>query len=108
MHCDEFRRRLMIDPLDPDPCFRDHAGDCPDCASAARHALEFEARLRGALADAAGAGQQPRTDRRARLLLLLVPLLAALGWWWAGPGASFDARVDLTEIAVEHVRNELW
>ncbi len=55
MHCDEFRQRLMIDPLDTDPVFRGHASVCPDCAAEAERALAFEARLRAVLAQDAHA-----------------------------------------------------
>ena len=111
MHCDEFRQRLMIDPLDTDPVFRGHANVCPGCAAEAERALVFEVRLRSVLAQDAhphaegDANGDESNDRRVRLLLL-APLLAAFVWWWVGPGAWFDTRPDLAEISIEHVVNE--
>lgn len=111
MHCDEFRQRLMIDPLDTDPLFRGHVSVCPDCAAEADRALAFEVRLRAVLAqdanprvqgDANGHGSSERIVR----VLLLVPLLAGFFWWWATTGTWFAPRGYQAEISIEHVTNE--
>ena len=111
MHCDEFRQRLMIDPLDTDPAFRGHASICSSCAADAERALAFEARLRAVLAQDADSPAEGNahdlgsSDRIVRLLLL-APLLMAFVWWWAGSGAWFDPWRDAAEISIEHVANE--
>jgi len=48
--CNDFKRRLMTDPMDRDPEFRAHARGCTECAAEADRALVFEAELRRALA----------------------------------------------------------
>jgi hypothetical protein len=112
MDCEEFKRRLLTDPMDPDPAFRGHARDCPPCAVEAEQALAFEAELRRALA--AEAGEPLPEESGARhgrrwLLLGLLPLLAALVWWGLHlapvPTGKATARA-LAGLAVEHVRSE--
>ncbi|WP_295884506.1 DUF3379 family protein [uncultured Thiohalocapsa sp.] len=113
MDCEEFKRRLLTDPMDPDPAFRDHARECPPCATEAGRALAFEAELRRALAAETGEplpeASGARHGRRWLLLVGLLPLLAALVWWGLHlapvPTGMATARA-LAGLAVEHVRSE--
>lgn len=113
MDCEEFKRRLLTDPMDTDPEFRGHARACPPCAAEAERALAFEAELRRALAAETG---EPLPDdgdaarrRRRWLLLGLLPLLAALVWWvlQVAPNPFGDAAGRaLGRMAVAHVASE--
>ncbi|MBK1629738.1 hypothetical protein CKO31_03080 [Thiohalocapsa halophila] len=110
MDCDEFKRRLLTDPMDTDPEFRGHARDCPPCAAEAKRALAFEAELRRALAAETGTPlPHERGARRRWLLLGLLPLLAAAVWWalQLAPTAFGDAEgQQLGRLAVAHVTSE--
>lgn len=114
MDCEEFKRRLLTDPMDPDPAFRGHARDCRPCAAEAERALAFEAELRRALAAETGeplpeSSGALRHGWRWLLLLGLLPLLAALVWWGLHlapvPAGMARARA-LAGLAVEHVHSE--
>lgn len=113
MDCDSYRRRLLIDPRDPDPDLRAHAQRCRDCAREAKQARAFEKRLRRALADeVAGAPpRQPRARGGGRRLvpipLLLVALLAAGGTWLALRSGRADDAGEVLAAALGHVRDEI-
>jgi hypothetical protein len=113
MDCQEFKRRLLTDPMDTDPEFRGHPRECPPCAAEAERALAFEAELRRALAAESGGPLPDDGDaaprRRRWLLLGLVPLLAALAWWvlQVAPNPFGDAAGRaLGRMAVAHVASE--
>lgn len=108
MNCEEFQKRLLIDPMDVDPVFRAHAGVCADCAREAERALAFEARLSRALMETAGTGDDRTASHRrgARLLVGLAPLLAALIWWSAGSGIGPGAERRLAGLVITHVAAE--
>lgn len=113
MDCEEFKRRLLTDPMDTDPEFRGHARRCPPCAAEAERALAFEAELRRALAAETGEPLPDDADaarrRRRWLLLALLPLLAAVAWWvlHVAPIPFGDAAGRaLGQMAVAHVASE--
>ncbi len=112
MDCDEFRRRLLTDPMDSDPELRGHARRCPPCAAEAKQALAFEVALRRELAAAAGRPEGDATTvhgRRRWLLLGLLPLLVALVWWVsqvAPTSFAGRARESLGHMAIAHVQAE--
>jgi hypothetical protein len=76
--CKTFRRRLLIDPGDAGPEFRDHARDCPACAHAAESARAFEVKLRHALDEETGRRRSAVPVRRRRHRLSLRALLRRL------------------------------
>jgi hypothetical protein len=89
MNCEEFRRQLLIDPSCDEPAFREHAGDCSECAGVLEEALRFEQALRTALAaELAPAGETEARISGALPLRVLSFLLAALRW------RGSDATVD--------------
>jgi hypothetical protein len=110
MDCDEFKRRLLTDPMDADPAFRGHARRCAPCAAEAERALAFEAALRRALAAESGAQPPVRGSSVRRWLLPgLLPLLAGLAWWGlhlAPNPLGATAGQALGRMAIEHVQAE--
>jgi len=110
MDCETFRRRLLIDPADPDPRLRAHAETCPACAREVRRATAFEAQLRRALADETAPQGNAAAHRRPRQLLpALLGLLGLLGVgiWWLMPGPGSGGTEALAATAVAHVRDEI-
>jgi hypothetical protein len=114
VNCDDFRHRLLIDPLSPDPAMRAHRDACKACAAEAQRAAELEAQLRIALADEVDAGhlavQRAPRPVATRILLGLGfgLLLIAIGWWAVQSQPRDDAATpQLAELAVAHVRAEI-
>jgi hypothetical protein len=115
MNCETFRRRVLIDPNDPDPDLQAHARDCLGCAEALRDVLLFEERMREALRTELHAGglRSSKGTRRSpglvSLLLLSFSLLLVVLWMgWGGlaqgPGDVYDA--EWQELVLGHIREE--
>ncbi|MGD2082405.1 MAG: DUF3379 family protein [Chromatiales bacterium] len=108
--CREVRRRLLIDPRDPDPGLRRHREGCPACDRAANDALAFEARLRRALSVDPPPGLAGRVRRAlGRRAAVRVGAAAAvvLGLGLAAwIGAGLTARPDLAGVVAGHIEAE--
>ncbi len=123
MNCQEFRRKLLIEPGSRSKEFDDHAASCRECAEQARQALRFEEKLHAALnvpsptalgnriiaarSDAAEPGRA-RFDSRwlalAAGLLLAVGLAGWMGYKWE---QNFGISSGLGTAVVNHINAEL-
>lgn len=124
MNCEAFRHQLLIDPLSKDAAFRGHARTCPDCARAAAEVLQFEEKLRQALAAEVSGVRESETHQTApiflgsRFALLFIPLLLVTIWLTmrgglgpergGNPGAEVIAHIQAEEEHLQHAGAVPW
>jgi hypothetical protein len=112
--CREYRRRLLIDPRDPDPALARHRAGCADCARATREALAFEATLEQTLKitpperleTRTHARTEQRVPRRLTLAAAWLLSLGIAGWLGFGAREHWSPEPDLAQVVIEHIRHE--
>ena len=123
MNCQEFRRKLLIEPRSRSKDFADHASSCPECAERARAALSFEDKLHAALkapspvalenlirGARSGAAGYRRAEFNCRALALAAGMLLTIGlagWMGFKWEQDFGASSDLGTVVVNHINDEL-